>query len=217
MQNKKNKENYRQTKIALGLGEKCRKIRKGKVPFALEEIQQYGWEIRLWTMMINKKGGQKISSKLITRNARSLNIKNHMELLKESTIQLRATAWRKYKEKRHAKDLRGIFIKHHAAQEEDKGNDNKAQQIHNIRVGKQERNAHQEIKYALSPVSALSILHIKILDNNNPNITRQTTDHKQMETEMGKNQIKISQSIPYPDPSQTLHGNYWSQRTNRIG
>ena len=42
------------------------------MPYAPNDVQRYGQEIRLWTVIINKKGGRKVSSKLIVRQAKKL-------------------------------------------------------------------------------------------------------------------------------------------------
>ena len=78
-----------QISIALKAEKKCRKIKTGQVPFALNEVQQYGKEIRLWTMVNNKNGGQKISSKLMDHHARALKIRKYMNLISENFEQRR--------------------------------------------------------------------------------------------------------------------------------
>ena len=48
-------------------------------------------------MIINKKGGRNISSKLIVRQAKKLKIKKHMKLSQEAIKKLIATAWKNHK------------------------------------------------------------------------------------------------------------------------
>ena len=70
--------------IALQAEKKCRKLCTGKVPYAPEDIQRLGREICLWSMIIQKKGGRKVSSKLIVRQAKKLKIRYHMKLLQDA-------------------------------------------------------------------------------------------------------------------------------------
>ena len=83
--------------IALQSEKKCRKLCTGVVPYAPDDIQCFGRENRLWTMIINKKGGSKISSKLIVRQAKKNKNKKPYETFARSNKKLRATAWKKYK------------------------------------------------------------------------------------------------------------------------
>ena len=48
-----------QYKIVLRAERKCRKLRTDQVPFAPDDVQRYGKEIRLWSMVIAKKSGKK--------------------------------------------------------------------------------------------------------------------------------------------------------------
>ena len=98
--------------IVLRAEQKCRKLKTGKVPFAPIDVQRYRREIRLWSMIIARKTGKKVSSCVIERNARSISINNYMSHSVEAMKKLRVTAWREYrKAKPTKKQQRQKFLK----------------------------------------------------------------------------------------------------------
>ena len=190
--------------LALKAEEKCRQIRAGVVPYAPDDVQRYGKEIRLWTLIINKKGGRKVSSKLIVRQAKRLKIDKHIKLSKEAARRLRAVAWKKYKtNKKRGSDLRDEFIERQASREEEKGNHDVADRIRSMRSNEYERDAHREVRHVHTPFGASAILHIEIPKKGNPEVMRRVTDRNQMERVMRKNfKAKFTEVYDTPIPHQ---------------
>ena len=107
-----------------------RKCRKGGVPFAPIDVQRYGREIRLWSMIIARKTGKKVSPCLIERHACSISIKNYMSHSVEAMKKLQATAWQEYrKAKPTAKQRRHEFLKQKAEMYEEDRHNNLAKKI----------------------------------------------------------------------------------------
>ena len=51
-----------QKNIVLTAERKCWKLKTGKVPYAPDDVQKYGRQIRLWSLIIAKKAHQKVST-----------------------------------------------------------------------------------------------------------------------------------------------------------
>ena len=80
------------SEIVLRAERKCRKLRTGQVPFAPEEVQRYGMEIRLWSMVIAKKSGKKVSTRLLARHAHKIAIFDYMNHTIDAIKRMRSTA-----------------------------------------------------------------------------------------------------------------------------
>ena len=50
-----NKIDELRTQLVLRAERKCRKLKTGEVPFSPDNVQHHGKEIRLWSMIIQKK------------------------------------------------------------------------------------------------------------------------------------------------------------------
>ena len=59
-------------KIVLKAKKKCRSIKAGKVHYSPLEVKCHGQLVRLWSLVIKKKSGRTISTKLIKRKAKRL-------------------------------------------------------------------------------------------------------------------------------------------------
>ena len=80
------------TNIVLIAERKCRKLKTGKLPYAPDNVQKYGRQIWLWSLIIAKKAHQKVSTRLIKRLEKKLNIDDGMKLTAEAIKKLCATA-----------------------------------------------------------------------------------------------------------------------------
>ena len=90
--------NWIRTEIVLRAERKCQKLKTGQVPFAPDDVQRHRKEICLWSMVIAKKSGKKVSTGLIARHAHKISISNYMHHLVDAAKRMRAAAWKKYRE-----------------------------------------------------------------------------------------------------------------------
>ena len=81
--------------IVLKAKRKCCKLKTGQVPFTPDNVQLYGRQIRLWSLVIAKKAKRKVSTQLILRLAKKLGLQDYMSLTIKAIKKLRATAWKK--------------------------------------------------------------------------------------------------------------------------
>ena len=97
--------------IVLEAERRCRKLKTCQVPFAPDDVQLYGRQIRLWSLVIAKKAKRKVSTRLISRLAKKLHLKNYMTLTIEAIQKLRASAWKNYRSvKPTAREHRQRFL-----------------------------------------------------------------------------------------------------------
>ena len=75
---------------------RCRKIRAGEIQYEPDKIQHYGIIIRLCTLIIRKKCDCKVSSRIITRLAKKVDIKDPFNLSIEEAKELRKIARKEY-------------------------------------------------------------------------------------------------------------------------
>ena len=86
------------TRMEVAIQEKkYRKLRTEKVPYAPNNKQKFGQEIRLWSLLIQRKGGRRVSTKIIEQQARQLYITNFQRWSQEAMKRFRLTTWTKHK------------------------------------------------------------------------------------------------------------------------
>ena len=73
-----NKIDNLQTQLVLQAEKKCRKIKTGEVPYSPEDEQHYDREICLWLMVISKKSGKGVSTRLLARRVQDVGIHDYM-------------------------------------------------------------------------------------------------------------------------------------------
>ena len=146
------------TNIVLRAERKCRKFKTGQVPYSPEDVQRYGKEIRLWSMIIAKKSGKKVSTRLIARHAHSISISNYMSHSVDALKKLRASAWKNYRaNKPTAKIKRIAFLHRQADQQEENGNEILAKKIREIDKNEQMRRSQREVQQIIKPRGQSSI------------------------------------------------------------
>ena len=176
------------TDIVLQAERKCRRLKTGQVPFAPEDVQRHGKEIRLWSMIIAKKSGKKVSTRLIARHAHKLFISNYMHHTIDAIKRMRAAAWKNYRaSKPTAREQQTAFLMRKATKHEDKGNDNLAKKIREIDKNEHMRQSQKEVKSVLKPRGQSNILHIEVRDDDSPNKVKKVTDQDEMESIMMAN------------------------------
>ena len=112
-------------------------------------------------MLIRKRSGRTISSKLIRLHAKSANINNYHKLSQDATRRLREHAWKKYrKAKKNATKNREQFLERSSRIMEDKGYLDAANRIRVIGRREPLQESHREIRNKLKPRSEAGILHI---------------------------------------------------------
>lgn len=98
------------TESCLSAEKKCRKVRHGNVPFS-PLVDTAAKNIYLWSLLLSKLRGTKVSSSLIKRLAKKCEITIDMSLSYEEVRQLRNQAIKRYKQlKPNAKQHRERFI-----------------------------------------------------------------------------------------------------------
>ena len=134
---------------------RCKKLKKGEVAYAPEEIQLEGRKIRLWTFCIRKRCGRRISTRLITRLARKLKIVNPMKRSVEEMKEKRKEARKKYERlKPNSREVRDAWLAR-LANRRAGGNEFEAEKIiRNIRRVEEIRDAHKKIRSARGKLNA---------------------------------------------------------------
>ena len=127
---------------------RCRKLRMGAIPSS-EETTIAGLTIRLWTYVIRKKTGCKVSSRLIQRTAAECGVENPMQISVEQAVANRAAAWKAYYEAASmAYELRESKLDRLAEFIAEQEGDDKANVILKKKQNEEMRNSHRQIKYA---------------------------------------------------------------------
>ena len=113
------------TKLELR-AEKCRKLKTGEVPYAPENVQKYGKEIRLWSMVIAKKSGKHVSTWLLAQRPYEIGSNEYMRQPIEE-MKLRASTWKKYNiAKPIAREKRSEFLQKRSELQDKEGHKNLA-------------------------------------------------------------------------------------------
>ena len=174
--------------IVLRAERKCRKLKTGQVPYAPEDVQRHGKEIRLWSMIIAKKSGKKVSTRLIARHAHAISISNYMNHTLDAIKRMRANAWKQYREsKPTASEKRTAFLMRKATEKEEEGDDNLAKKIREINKNEHMRRSQREVQGVLKPRGQSNILHIELRDEDNTSKVRKIIDRDDMESIMMNN------------------------------
>jgi hypothetical protein len=118
-------------------------------------------------MVIKKLNGQKVSSKLIKRQASKCNIKYPIQIPIEEAKRLRQAARKKYQqEKTTAQNKRMQFLTDRIIHHEDTSNKETARKVRKIAKAKARMEEHKEVKTATKDFSN-KINHITIPDISN--------------------------------------------------
>ena len=120
----------------------------GAIPLS-DETTVAGLTIRLWTYVIRKKTGCKVSSRLIQRTATECGIEQPMSTSIGDAITKRATAWKGYYSAASmADELREAQLDRLVEIIAEKEGDDKANVILKKKQNEEMRNSHRQIKYA---------------------------------------------------------------------
>ena len=139
-------------------------------------------------MLIHRKGGRRVSSKLIERQARSLKILDYQKLSRDALLRLRATSWTHYKRvKTSADKSRESFLDQRAQYHEEHGNIDIARRIRLIGQREKMQETFREIKSVFKPSGQSSIYHIEMPDPNNKQEIIKISDPTKMQKVMSTN------------------------------
>ena len=106
-----NKLDNLRTQMMLRVERKCQEIKTGEVPYSPDDVQRYGKEIRLWSMILHKKIGKQVSTRLIAQCAHEIGIHGYMHHSIESIRKLRSTVWKSYRDaKPTARNTQSTFV-----------------------------------------------------------------------------------------------------------
>ena len=153
----------------------CRKLCMGQVPFS-DVRQNAGEHIALWKLVIRKKQGCNVSSKLISNLSKKLEVKRPMNLQLKDCYKERNNAYKRYKDiKKKAKEHRRTFQDKLHDDYERAGNDEMCKAIKNMKTKEETRHTHRRIKNATKPFGG-SVHRLNIADTGAPGGRRTTTD-----------------------------------------
>ena len=94
---------------------RCRKLKAGEVAFAPETLQFEVRRTHLWNLCLRKRSGCKVSSRLINRLAKEINISQPMKISVDQMKRHRNEAREKYKElKPNSRDIRDSWLERKA-------------------------------------------------------------------------------------------------------
>ena len=82
-------------RIVLKGKKKSRKLKMGNIPYATDDFQCYGQQMRLWSLVIKKKKRRHISSKLIKCKAKKCKLENYMSYSIQEATDMKRTMWKK--------------------------------------------------------------------------------------------------------------------------
>lgn len=127
---------------------RCRKLRCGDVPSS-DLLNHYGCQIFLWTLVIRKKLGCKVSSRLIMRTAGEYGVENPMSVSTDLAREWRVQAWKDYDAtKEDAVPIRENYMTRMYEKVADEEGLDIAQVILQKKQREQVRYAHRRIKFA---------------------------------------------------------------------
>ena len=159
---------------------RCRKLRCGDVPSS-DTLNHFGCHIKLWTNVIRKKLGCKVSSKYIRRIANECGIDDPMSVSIELAREWRAQAWRDYDNaKEDAPALRDAYIDRMYEKISEEEGMKKADVVLQKKQREDTRNAHRKIKFARNKLNSGGTMKLEISDTNKKG-TIEVTDKVEME------------------------------------
>ena len=177
---------------------RCRKLRCGDVPSS-DILNYFGSLIRLWTYVIRKKRGCKVSSKMIARLAAACDISKPMSVSVALANEWRAQAWKDYNSVKDDPDparedyLNRLYEK--IAEEEGV---EKAEVILKKKQQEETRNAHRRIKFARHKENSGGTMKLEVDNPNGPG-TIEITDKTEMEKVLMKTneaKFRLASSTP---------------------
>ena len=159
---------------------RCRKLRCGDVPSS-DILTYFGSLIRLWTYVIRKKRGCKVSSKMIARLAATCNVEKPMSVSVALANEWRAQAWRDYNSvKDDPNPAREDYMNRlYEKIAEEEGVD-KADVILKKKQQEEIRNAHKRIKFARQKGNSGGTMKLEIDNPSGPGVI-EVTDKIDME------------------------------------
>ena len=136
----------------------------------------------------SKKAKRKVSTRLISRLAKKLELSDYMNLTIEAIKKLRATAWKNYRSvKPSAKERRQRFLDKRIEEKEKEGDVRTANHIRNLNKDEARRECQREFKQVMKPTRISKIMHIEVKSEENVDEIRNISDREEMEQIMMKN------------------------------
>ena len=199
------------TECCLVAEKRCRKIRAGNVPFS-PLVDTAAKTIYLWSLILSKMRGTKVSSSLIKRLAKKCDIIIDNTLTYEQIRILRNTAIKRYKKlKPNAKQYREQFISDLADVMEEVYGERRASIIRSLAVTEEQRIIHRQVKSKLKPAGG-SISRLQISHPHIPNEYVWTEDKDEIETnivEANRKKFRLADNTPFrQDPLLEDCGTY---------
>ena len=127
---------------------KCRKLYAGQKAYT-PELNRLGKTIGTWHLIIKKRYGRNISSRLIKREAQQCGIPNTNFLDLDTCLDLRRSAFRVYKSYAYdSEQKRKDFLERLADDQAAAGNITKANAINQLNLNEESRRIHSNVKAA---------------------------------------------------------------------
>ena len=144
---------------------RCRKLRFGQVHYAPEDIQSEGRKISLWTLVIRRKAGKHVSTRVMRRLAKKCNINRPMKCSIEEVKSHRREAWKQYKKlKPNSRKLRDIWLKRLADRISATEGEEKALFIVRLRRREELKSAHKKIRWARKKIGSEGTQQLTVTD-----------------------------------------------------
>ena len=144
---------------------RCRKLRQGEVQYVPEIIQVEGRKISLWTLVVRRKAGKHVSTKVIRKLAKKCNINNPMKCTIDEAKNHRREAWKCYKKlKPNSRELRDKWLERLADRISETEGDEKAKFIVRLRRREELKAAHKKIKWARKKGGSEGTKQLTVID-----------------------------------------------------
>jgi hypothetical protein len=177
---------------------KCRKFRKGNVPYSAE-LQQARDTIGGWLLLLKHKQGLKVSSRKLSRTLKKAGIptSSKADSMISITDQLKTANTNYYKLKRSAAELRVTHLERLANSIANSGNLNQQSVLKQLRLRESQRNTARKIKFLRQKLikNSTIMVSVNLPDGTSIDITKK----KQMEKAIiTSNKHKFQQSFTTP-------------------
>jgi hypothetical protein len=177
---------------------KCRKPRTGQVAFS-PELSEARSVIKAWSLLVSKAKGRKISSRMIARTLKQLNIPAEVRAYDDSTLQerLKSAYQEYYKIKGNAKELRHTALENLVEAITASGNTSKEKAPKALRDREAQRNKARKIRYLRCKIYSGSTTMVTTHDAQGNKV--ELTNQKEMEEAiLESNHKKFLQSAHTP-------------------
>ena len=174
----------------------CRKLHMGSRPWT-PELNKLGRGINAWHLIIKKKCGKNISSRLIQRMSKGCNIPNARHLSLTDCYQLRAHAFQEYnKYAKEADAYRNGFQEDVILEAESKGDFKKAKRIRQNQLNEELRLTHRNVKMVVNN-NVGAPYHVELTTESGTHVSLDKNKIEQALMKEYENKYRLAYSSPF--------------------